>query len=238
MSETQASASPAGTVPMLQESEVASYLLQHPDFFDRHPSLLTELRVPHPSGRAVSLVERQLEALRSKANRYKGQIDSLVSVARENDLLNRRLHHLTLALIDAADFTEVLNILEDRLHEEFRADAVELRLFSSSRTDVLSDAAETAAVDPEQAAFLDFFRRAQPVCGSLSRQQLEYLYGLQADDIASTALLPLQGEGIMGVLAIGSQDAQRFSPEMGTDFLVRLAEIVSRKLQVVSLPGV
>jgi len=40
------------------------------------------------------------------------------------------------------------------------------------------------------------------------------------------------------VLAIGSGDAERFHPDMGTDFLVRLAQVVSRKLQVVSLPGV
>ena len=51
----------------LAEREVADFLRRHPDFFERHLALLTELVVPH-SGRtgAVSLLERQVTVLRDQ----------------------------------------------------------------------------------------------------------------------------------------------------------------------------
>jgi hypothetical protein len=83
-----------------------------------------------------------------------------------------------------------------------------------------------------------FFQQQGPVCGQLSDTQMDYLFGAQAEDVGSAALLPLRSDDILGVLAIGSSDKQRFHADMGTEFLIQLAEVVSCKLQVVSLPGV
>jgi hypothetical protein len=217
------------------EDAVVHYLQTHDDFFERQTDLLTSLRLPHDSGAAVSLVERQVEALRGEIERYKSRIASLLDLARENDELNKKLHRLTLALIEAVDFDEMINILEDHLHEEFRADAVELRLFSSTE---LRAASEDADPQPGVAAFMRFFQQQGPVCGQLSDTQMDYLFGAQAEDVGSAALLPLRSDDILGVLAIGSSDKQRFHADMGTEFLIQLAEVVSCKLQVVSLPGV
>ena len=220
------------------ETRAAEYLRRHPDFFERHRELLRELQLPHPSGRAVSLVERQPEALRGEAARYRQQIETLMELARDNDLLNDRLHRLTLALIDAVDFAEVVELLEDHLHDEFKAEAVELKLFSATSLRELSEAEGSGQPEPELDAFLEFFENGRPVCGPLTPQQMDYLFGAQAQDMGSAAILPIRGDDILGVLAIGSADPHRFHPDMGTDFLVRLTEIVSRKLQAVSLPGV
>ena len=218
------------------ETQAADYLHSHPDFFQRHLELLGELRLPHSSGRAVSLVERQMEALREEAGNYRQQIQDLISLARDNELLNDRLHHLTLALIDAVDFEEVVELLEDHLHDEFKAEAVELKLFSTTRLREQDESTEGA--EPELEAFMEFFQKGRPVCGPLTAQQLDYLFGVQAQEMGSAAILPIQGDDILGVLAIGSADPERFHPDMGTDLLLRLSQIVSRKLQAVSLPGV
>jgi uncharacterized protein len=220
-----------------QEAGIAAYLEAHPDFFERHTALLEELRVPHARGSAVSLVERQVETLRSDNRRLRQQIQELIAVAKANDQLGRRLHRLTLAMIDASDLTEVLNCLEDHLHAELRADAVGLRLFPAAALRRGPETADGAPADPELAPFLGLFRRARPRCGRPSPAQLERLFGSQAADLESAALLPLVGDDILGVLGIGSGDPQRFHPHMGTELLVRLGEIVVRKLQVVSLPG-
>ena len=45
------------------EQDVADYLRRHPDFFEDKPTLLADLRVPHATGTAVSLVERQVAVL-------------------------------------------------------------------------------------------------------------------------------------------------------------------------------
>jgi uncharacterized protein YigA (DUF484 family) len=79
--------------------------------------------------------------------------------------------------------------------------------------------------------------RGKPSCGPLAKAQLEYLFGSQAGETGSAALIPMQTHTLMGVLAIGSRDPDRFAPGKGVDFLVRLGELVERSLQTVSAPG-
>lgn len=211
------------------EQTVCSYLRDNRDFFERHPELLREIELPHQSGGAVSLIERQISSLRKESGQYKEKLDELIAVARENEELNRRLHKLTLTLLDCLDFEEVVNALQDRLHDDFRAEAVELHLFFSDEVD--------REDNPDLDGFRTFLDNGIPQCGPLPLVQLAFLFGPQAEDIKSTALIPIEQEGILGVLAIGSQSEQRFHPGMGTDYLSRLGEVVSKTLEVVSEPG-
>lgn len=216
------------------ETQVADYLSEHPDFFLRHPTLLGEIEIPHESGAAVSLIERQVETLRKHLKESRHQLKEVMEVARHNHSLQERMHRLTLELIDAATFDEVLNALEDELHDDFKADAMELRLFSSSRIDEhLED-----TLNEQAATFQQFFSQNKPICGQLDPHQLNYIFGTESDRIASTALIPLKSEGVLGLLAIGSVDPKRFGPHHGTEFLTHLGEIISRTLQAVSLPGI
>ena len=48
------------------DQSVLDFLRQSPDFFLRHPSALSELSLPHESGEAVSLIERQIDILRER----------------------------------------------------------------------------------------------------------------------------------------------------------------------------
>ena len=211
------------------EQTVIDFLRSHPDFFERNPRLLTEIQLPHDTGEAVSLVKRQIETLRGETERYRERLESLIDVARENDDLNNRLHKLTLTLIDTLDFGEVLTVLQDRLQEDFGADAVELHIFSSVEA--------SKETNPELDGFRGYVDAAEPFCGRLPVEQLEYLFGADADRIESTALIPVTGEGLLGLLAIGSQDPVRYHPEIGTVYLSRLGEIVSKTLEVLSEPG-
>ncbi|MCG7871487.1 MAG: DUF484 family protein [Candidatus Thiodiazotropha lotti] len=216
------------------DQQIADYLRENPGFLLRHPELLAEMEIPHASGDAVSLIERQVDALRKQLKDTQQQLADLVEVARTNDQLQARMHRLTLELIDAATFEEVLNALEDELHDDFKADAVELRLFSSSQLDDhLQD-----SLNGQIATFEQFFNHNQPICGRMDQQQLDYIFGTEGDRITSTALIPLKSEGVLGLLAIGSCDPERFAPDHGTEFLTRLGEIISRTLQAVSLPGI
>lgn len=211
------------------EKAVADYLKANPGFFRQYPGILSELELQHDSGEAISLVERQIRQLREESSRYKRQLEELIAVARENQQLNEKLHQLTLTLIDAVNFDEVVNVLEDKLHDDFQAEAVELHLFT---------AAEAAGEsNPDLDGFRTFLDGRSPQCGRLSQQQLEYLFGPQADDIRSTALIPIVGQGLLGLLAFGSQTEHRFHPGIGTDYLTRLGEVVSKALQVVLEPG-
>lgn len=211
-------------------AQVADYLLNHPDFLARHPEVMAELELPHETGAAVSLVERQIRVLREQAQNYRRQLRELVEVARENDQLGRRLHRLTLALIEADGFDELVNILQDELRDQFKADAVELKLFAA-------DELQAHAAEPGPALFREFMTKGKPSCGRLEKAQLDYLFGSQGGETGSAALIPLRTHNLMGVLAIGSRDANRFSAGKGIDFLIRLGELVECSLQAVSSPG-
>ena len=216
------------------DRQVADYLSEHPDFFLHHPNLLGQIEIPHESGAAVSLIERQVESLRKQLNETRTQLSDVMDITAHNHSLQERMHRLTLELIDAATFDEVLNALEDELHDDFKADAMELRLFSSSRIDEHIE----GALSEQAATFQQFFNQNKPICGQLEQEQLSYIFGAESDRIASTALIPLKSEGVLGLLAIGSVDPKRFAPHHGTEFLTRLGEIISRTLQAVSLPGI
>lgn len=213
------------------EQKIADYLVAHPDFLQRHPQALAAQEIAHASGGAVSLIERQVRTLREQNGRYRSQLESLIGVARENDALAKRLHRLTLALIETRCFDEVLNVLQDELRNLFLADAVEMKLFSSEEL-------KAHAGEPGPAMFNDFLQRDRPSCGVLPAAQLEYLFGPQAGETGSVALIPLRATPLVGVLAIGSRDPHRFDPGKSVDFLQRLADVVSATLSAVSSPGI
>lgn len=214
-----------------REERIAEYIIAHPDFFNRHPDALAAIDIPHPTGDAVSLIERQVRTLRDQTADYRRQLEDLIGVARENDALAKRLHRLTLALIETHSFDEVLNTLQDELREQFKADAVEMKLFAS-------DQLEAHAHEAGPALFSDFIQRGRPNCGRLDKQKLEYLFGPQAGETGSAALIPLSAPPLAGVLAIGSRDPDRFHEGKSVDFLQRLAEVVSVTLQSAAGPGV
>ena len=212
-------------------SKVAEYLVAHPNFFQTHPEVLAAVDIPHPTGDAVSLIERQVRVLREQNQHYRSQLQDLIGVARENDALAKRLHRLTLALIETRSFDEVLNTLQDEMRDLFQADAVEMKLFDGSEL-------QQHGNEPSPAMFNDFLERHRPSCGELPAEQLEYLFGPQAGETGSVALIPLQSPPLVGVLAIGSRDPERFHASKGVDFLQRLSDVVSATLSAVSSPGV
>lgn len=215
-----------------QTRVVLDYLKAHPDFFVHYEDLLTELRIPHASGEAVSLVERQVQLLRERLGDCNQQLEDLVAVARDNELLGDRMHRLIVALVGADTFEELIGALQDELFDQFQADAVELRLFSTGELE-LADSPD-AAVMAQVARFLG---AGEPACGRLERPQLEFIFGPLANSIQSSAILPLRDEHCTGILAIGSRNPERFSADKGVLFLKRLAELLNQCLRRVSLPG-
>lgn len=216
----------------ISAQQVEKFLRNNPDFFEDHATLLASLQVPHPSGSAVSLIERQVSVLREQNRSYKRKLMELVQVGRENDKVNRHLHQLTLSLFRSKNFQDVVDSLLDTLGNEFNAIHTVLRL--AGLDDVKSLPPEVnplSSGDPELEAFQSFFGTARPACNPLKPQQLQYLFGENARNIGSTALVPL-GEGCrFGILAIGSEDPQRFHPAMDTLFLSNLGDLASAALE-------
>lgn len=214
----------------IDASLVADFLRNNPDFFVQQEDLLAELKLPHNAGAAVSLVERQVSALRQRANDAQEQLHELIDIARDNDSLNTRLHRMTLELFDAASLDDVIDTLQNHLRDQFKADAVEVKLFSSA--DLKK---EVSKGSPSPALFNQLMKDGRPKCGPLESAQLEYLFGNLTHDAGSVALVPLHGINISGILAIGNSDPQHFHCGQGTDFLRRLGDIVTKAFEAVEL---
>lgn len=228
---------PAGLLPALTAQDVEDYLRRHPDFFQGRDELIRALTLPHPTGGAISLVERQVALLREETQRYRIQLQDLVQIARYNDELIARLQQLTVKLMDSVTLNEVLALFETSLRQDFHADAATLRLFSAvARFDAGAPAfldVETIEADALAPSLQPILAGGRPVCGRLPNEQLVQLFPTTAGEIGSAALLPLAGgadETVVGLLAIGSRDAERFTPEMGTTYLNYMNELIGRKL--------
>ena len=208
------------------EKQIGEYLQQHPDYLLRHPAVLAKLEIRHASGAAVSLIEHKIRILQQQSSAYRQQLEDLIDVARENEDLHHHLHRLTLTLLKARSQDDVQQILREELTSRFRADAVELKLFSAAQLEALSG-------DAAPAMFEEFMQADRPSCGELGEDKLRSLFGEQLGNSGSAALIPIRTSSMSGVLAIGSRDIERFPPGKGVDFLIGLGELVSLTLQAV-----
>ncbi|MEP7042550.1 MAG: DUF484 family protein [Dokdonella sp.] len=209
----------------LTAMEVASYLRRNPEFLNEFPDLALALVLPREQGSAASLASYQLEVLRDKNRDLARRLQELIEIAHENEGLIVRVHTLTLALMRAKTLPETANAVVAALTEDFNTDLVRLVLF---RADPDLPAAEWLIAEPVGPAgfpaFAEFFKRAEPLCGRLQQDKLDVLFGKQAQEVHSAVLLPI---GMVGMLAVGSHDANRFHPGMGTVFLKLIGEAVS-----------
>lgn len=211
---------------------VAEYLRANPDFFERNGELLIRLRLPHESGNAVSLVERQVKILRDQNEQLKTKLMDLVNVARDNDRLTERMMRLTLNLIEAESLDQLIQALSDTLFSEFQADSISILLFENDRLpEGLPQQIRIRREDPALSIFDNFFRLDRPLCGRLRSEQMKFLFGDSIDRVKSAVLVPLGRHSEFGMLAIGSEDGERFHPGMGTLFLKQLGTLISSLLR-------
>lgn len=219
----------------LSEEEVVQFLSAESDFFDRHPELLAQLKLPHDSGEgAISLVERQLAVLRQNKRKLESQLKELISVARSNHELSEKVHRLALRLIRCGTAAEVIEAVEEVLREDFGAsDTVAVLFHNASDIVQAEDTRFLRRVERQSAelkVFATFLERGRPRCGHARDSQLEFLFPDHAIEIGSIALIPLGDRAEVGMLAIGSGDSDRFHPGMSTDFLERIGELVGLAL--------
>ena len=208
--------------------EVAAWLRRHPKFLQQFPDLAISLVVPREDGPAASLASYQLEVLRDKNRELSRRLQDLYAVSQENERLAVRTHQLTLALMRPQDRAGVVRAMVATLAEDFNGDLVRVVLFAPVAG--LGDeewlqviASDDRVLQP----FADCMRDGEPLCGRLHPDKQAVLYASRADDVASTALLPVPG---VGLVAVGSSDANRFYPGMGTLFLRMMGEAFAAAL--------
>jgi uncharacterized protein YigA (DUF484 family) len=205
----------------MNADDVAMFLRTHPQFFDQHPELLEKIQVPHPyGGRAIPLSERQTVALREKLKLVEGRLAELIQFGEENDAISEKVHRLAVALVGARDFPSLAQSLYFHLREDFAVPHVALRIWGKSVSPDYAEAGEVAPPQREHAATM-----GAPQCGPAAGNPFLPWFGESAEHIRSIALVPLGDASVFGMLALGSEDPQRFYPEMGVLYLRRIGEL-------------
>ncbi|GAA5174548.1 DUF484 family protein [Niveibacterium umoris] len=211
----------------MTDHEVVGYLLAHPEFFNEQPALLAELAVPHPdTGQAISLTERQLLAMREKLQLLQDKMAELVRFGEENDVIGEKVHRLTLGLLECNSVEAVVGVIDTHLVEDFAVPHIALRIWNSI---IQRDTVEFSPVSEEFRFFAADLRH--PYCGPATQPEVCGWFGEAGNHVRSVALLPLRRDGVVfGLLALGSEDIERFYPEMGTLYVARIADLVSASL--------
>jgi len=205
----------------MSPDDVAIFLRTNPQFFDKHPELLESIHVPHPyGGRAIPLAERQTVALREKLKLVEGKLAELIQFGEENDAISEKVHRLAVALVGSRDFPAFTRTLYFHLREDFAVPHVALRVWGKG---VPADFDEAKEVDEAQRRHAETL--GAPQCGAAAGSALLPWFGEAAEHVRSLALVPLGQTAVFGLLALGSEDAQRFYADMGTLYLRRIGEL-------------
>jgi uncharacterized protein YigA (DUF484 family) len=216
-------------VPPITEDDIANYLVNSPDFFERHAQLLATVQLTSPHGnRAVSLQERQAEMLREKIKALEHRIMDMVRHGNENMIIADRLHRWARNIMLVRSRHALPSTVASEIMAQFMVPQVGIKVWDVASTFELEGFATGVSEDAKSFAS----SLTQPYCGVNSG--FEAVNWLEDTAMAmSVALLPLRMAGApkaFGMLVLASPDPQRFAAGMGTDFLERIAELAAASL--------
>lgn len=210
----------------ISAQQVADYLRANPEFFESQPDLLADLKLPHESGKAISLIERQLVILRERGREARQKLGSLLENARDNDQLFEVTRNLVLSLLQARDATEIAEITQDQLSALGSVDACEIIVVARPGL-MISNAVRTENSEKLAEEFADVFRLRRTHCGAISRESIEHLFGANSNRVGSTALCPIMdGSEIIALLALGNKSKDYFNTSLDTLFLDFIGHVV------------
>lgn len=216
-------------MPPITEEDIAEFLIQTPDFFERHAELLTAVQLSSPhGGRAVSLQERQAEMLREKIKVLELRLIELMRHGNENMLITERLLRWARQLMLVAEPAALPPLLVDELSGQFNVPQAALKLWDVAPAHAGQLFAQGVSDEVRSLAT----SLGAPYCGvNAGFEAVQWLTDPQA--VASLALLPLRTNAsapAFGLLVLASPDGARYQADMATDFLERIAELASAAL--------
>ncbi|WP_024539011.1 DUF484 family protein [Comamonas badia] len=223
----------SSAIPPITEDDIAQYLANTPEFFERHAELLTSVVLTSQHGqRAVSLQERQAEMLREKIKGLEQHIMEIVRNGSENAAIADKVQQWARRMLAVRDAAVLVQEVEEGLQTLFDVPKVALRLWDVAPG--WEQAPWTQGVSEDVRSFATSL--TMPFCGpNLGFEAIGWLP--QSAQVRSVALLPMRPGAMddmdapaFGLLVLASDDAARFDSTMGTDFLTRMAELASAAL--------
>lgn len=219
-------------VPPITEEDIAEFLVQTPDFFERQAQVLTGVHMVSPYGnRTVSLQERQAEMLRDKIKALEHRIMDMMRNGSQNHHTIDRIHQWTCDVVKTRNPLQLPEVIAESLAQHFEVPHVALRLWDVAETYLSEPFAQGISADARSFAS----SLSTPYCGpNVGVEPAGWLP--HSAQVQSVVLLPLRDGAILGdtpawgLLVLGSPDPARFEADMDTNLLERIGEIAASVL--------
>lgn len=220
------------TVPPITEEDIAEYLQNTPEFFERHAQVLATVQMVSPhSQRAVSLQERQAEMLREKIKALEHRIMELMRNGSQNHHTVDKIHQWACEMSRTRNPVQLPHAIVQGLQAHFEVPQAAIKLWDVNESYLHETFAQGASDDARSFAS----SLTAPYCGpNMGVEAVRWLP--DAQHMQSVVLLPLRDGALesdapaWGMLVMGSPDPERFDADMSTDFLARIGELSSSLL--------
>ncbi|MEW9797931.1 DUF484 family protein [Alteromonas sp. CYL-A6] len=196
--------------------EVRQFLQANPTFLADNPDLLEILEVPHGPQGSISLVQIQSEQLRKKLRHLNFKLNQLIGIAKQNEKIYRVYTDLNVQLLRCKSVAEVQYTLEDVLQERLSLSSAIIKSFKGPH----------AVSELQKRLFTEKrFRDSTFFFGRLSQHERQVLF--EDAPAESVALILLGDDKDLGILAISSDNASHFTPDMDTLLLKQLQQVLN-----------
>lgn len=226
----------------LEESQILTWLQQHPDFFTNHPELLPA--AIHASGKVLSLEVGQLNHLRRQNDQLRGKLDIILERIRRNEEIYRTFHAIKMQLIMVADPWSLIVVATGETEKLFDIQRVTVSLSAKEKSlvSLFQENPQPELVDGR--LFVLEHTLLSQVLGDrgtptirvgLEGENRHLYFGETVHTIRSEVLVPLRAPAvnrppeprILGSLNFGGASPSRFLPSDATDLLQDLSDILS-----------
>ncbi|MEO8024507.1 DUF484 family protein [Polaromonas sp.] len=213
----------------ITEDDIANFLANTPDFFERHAELLATVQLSSGHGsRAVSLQERQAGMLRDKIKALESRVVEMIRYGQENVGIADKLQKCTLNLLLTAHARDLPDTIVREIQTQFSIPQAAIKVWHVNG--IFSDENFSTGVSEDTQAFASSL--TAPYCGVNSGfEAVGWLPDpAQALSVALIPLRPGKSPQAFGMLVLASPDPERFQSGMGTDFLERIGELAGAAL--------
>ena len=211
------------------EKVVREFLRENPDFLDKNTDILETMVLSHNSGKAISLVERQVGVMRDRNKEMRSRLDNMLQTAQDNDLLFEKTKRLVLNLLEAKNLGALVEAVYDSLGKDYGIEFYSLTLFGDEKK-LPRTMARIASTEKANERVGTLIGANRTVCGVLREDEMVFLFGERGRQVGSVAAVPLRYDSLYGILAVGNSDPNFYKSSMGTLFLSYIAEILNRVL--------
>ncbi len=213
----------------ITEDDIANFLANTPDFFERHAELLSTVQLSSGHGsRAISLQERQAGLLRDKIKSLESRMVDMIRHGQENVGIADKLQRCTRNLLLTAHARDLPATIVHEIKIQFAIPQAAIKVWQVNG--IFSDEGFCAGVSEDAQAFASSL--TAPYCGVNSG--FEAATWLPDPTLAmSVALIPLRtepGQNAFGMLVLASPDSERFQSDMGTEFLAQIGDLAGAAL--------